>query len=347
MSKILFLSVLVFLVSGCSPELSGRDPDAVIRGVHYVGLVVEDLDRAQDFYSDTLNLGVTNRSKFRNDASFNALAGREDVVAKTSLMKSANAQLRMMEFEEPSQAALRSPRMEVYGPGIAHVCFQVNQHTHSYQRFLKAGGAVIGDAEMVHVNPGNPVYYAYAYDLDGAIVEIEHVDVDKLDLPEPPKNDYRIRHVSIATPNMDRAVDFYSYLLQEEVPRQVGRWISLSGDKADAVTGQENSKLKFTWFQVRNLEFEIIQYTSHDLSDTVNPRPFDAKGYNLIVFDVTNLDVARQRFIEAGGSLLLDNQMLDGAETFFGRDPDGNLLGFQVFPDSSAFSSQNFPDNGI
>ncbi|MEC8427812.1 MAG: VOC family protein, partial [Pseudomonadota bacterium] len=196
----LFYGALAMLVlGGCSSELSGRDPNAIIRGVHYVGLSVSDVNRAGDFYENTVDLETVADQVITDSPVIDSLAGRSGVTAQTRLLKSANAQLRVMAFDNPSEQAQQSAPVDVYGPGIAHVCYQVNQTTEAYQKFLKAGGKAIGDPEMMQINPRNPVYYAYAHDLDNAIVEIEHVDVAQLNLPSPPKYDYRVRQVALST----------------------------------------------------------------------------------------------------------------------------------------------------
>lgn len=350
MKQLLFSLAAVAVFTACSPAPSGhstRPDDAVIRGVHYIGVGVSDIESAHNFYRDTVDLEMVERGHIENNAAFDQLANRKSVSADSLLMRSSNAQLRFMQFANPSVAAAGAQRIEPFGPGIAHVCFQASKHTEAYGKFLEAGGTVIGDREMVQLSSRNPVAYAYARDLEHNIVEIEHVDFDRLDLPEPPKNDYRIRHVSLATPNIERAVDFYSVLLQENDPRRLGRWFSISGDKVDRVSGLKNSAMKFAFFQIRNTELEIIQYVSHPTETQSTPRPLDANGYNMIVFDVEDLDLVQQRLLAAGGSVATETTSMDGGEIFFGRDPDGNLLGFQRLKPTSALSSQNFSDNGI
>ncbi|TQV78773.1 VOC family protein [Exilibacterium tricleocarpae] len=346
MRNILLALLSVMTLAGCSSGEPGRPDDAVVRGVHYVGVAVSDIERSANFYREIADLESVENGEFHHHPVIDALVDRTGAKASTKLMRSVNAQLRLMEFENPSAAAVSAGQVEVYGPGIAHLCFQVNKETKSYQRFLEAGGVAIGDREMAQLNPASPVSYAYGRDFDQAIIEIEHVNFEALDLDTPPENDYRIRHISLATPDVDRAAKFYSILLQEENPRRVGNWFPVSGEKVDMVSGLPGSKLKFAWFQVRNLELEIIQYVSHPTELADAPRPADAHGYNMIVFDVVDLDAASERLIAAGGTVVVEDKPMDGGKVMFGRDPDGNLLGFQQLPDDSVLSSQNFSGNG-
>ena len=346
MRKIAIALLAALFLGACtgSPE----PVDTVFRGIHYVGVSVSDLDRSTAFYSEAADLTLVDDGVLERSPVIETLAGRSDVRAMTRLIKSSNAQLRFMQFENRSAAAQAAPRVEVYGPGIAHLCFQVAKKTETYERFLEAGATPIGAREMVQINPRRPVDYAYVHDADGIIIEVEHVDIAALDLDTPPKYDYRIRHISLATPDIDRAVEFYSILLDQKKPRRVGGGlISLSGEHFDKVSGLPGTKLEFAWFQVRNLELEIIQYHSHPTEVPAEPRPVDALGYNMIVFDVTDLETAREKLIAAGGTVVTEAQAMDDGSILFGRDLDGNLLGFQVLAADAVLSSQNFEDSGI
>jgi catechol 2,3-dioxygenase-like lactoylglutathione lyase family enzyme len=345
MRNLLIACLSAVVLVGCSSGQSGRADNAVVRGVHYVGVSVSDLERSKKFYGDVVNLEEVSGAHWHEQDVLESFTGESSLGLNSAVMKSVNAQLRLMEFDAPSDAAKNTGPMDVFGPGIAHLCFQVHDKTETYQKFLSFGGKHIGSPQMWK-NPKTQVSYAYGHDLDNAIVEIEHVDVAALNLEVPPKNDRRIRHISLATPDIDRAVDFYAHLLQERKPRRTG-WFNPKGDAVDMVTGQAGSELKFAWFQVRNLELEIIQYVSHPTKKSATPRPVDALGYNMIVFDVSDMQITRERLLTAGADIISEDKKLDGESIIFARDPDGNLLGFQTLPDTSPLSAQKFSGNGL
>lgn len=353
MRKIILALSAITIFSGCTPQYpsghSSRPDNAIIRGVNYVGVVVSDIERSASFYQEFGNTTSVEKGEFHQHSVIDELAGRTGVHASTQLIKSSNAQLRLMEFANPSAAAKTSEPVQVFGPGIAHLCFQVAKDTQSYQRFLKAGGTHIGHPE-IQLNPRTQVAYAYAHDLDKSVVEIEHVDVNALmeagHIDAPPKNEYRIRHISLATPNINRLTKFYSQLLQEDEVRRTSKWMPAKGEMIDRVSGEKGAKLQFSWIQVRNMELEMIQYVSHSTELPEQPRPLDAVGYNMIMFDVSDLKTARDMFVAAGGTVVLEKNM-DGVMTLFGRDPDGNLLGFQTLANNATLSSQNFANNGL
>ncbi|QLC25209.1 glyoxalase/bleomycin resistance/dioxygenase family protein [Parasphingopyxis algicola] len=338
------------VLAGCG-MLGGQpepwEPDPIIRGVSYIGVTVDDVDAAEAYYRDAVSAETLGDSVLEAGNTLAGLFADGDAAAQTRLVRRTNAQLRLMAFAERSPEGAATSAVPVQGPGIAHVCFQVARETNVYARILAAGANPIGHEELVQLNDENPVHYGYVRDPYGIITEIEEVDLAALNLPEPPRNEYRVRHVSLATPDLDRMIDFYSAFLGGQEPRHVGWLRAVSGDTVDMVSGLEGSEIEMAWFQLRNLEIEIFQYHSHPTERPAEPRPLDAPGYNMIVFDVSDVEAARQRLIDAGGEIVTEAGPLDGGEIIFGRDPDGNLIGLQTLSASSVFSAENFPDNGI
>lgn len=347
--KLSLAAMGVMCLSACGPNTSELPGDSVIKGVGWVGATVSDLDRTAALYSEAVDLVEVDDSAIMQNAAFDLLVGRDNVVAQTRMMRSVNAQIRFMTFAQPSSEARSTPEMAVQGPGIMHVCYQVDQETQAYEKFLAGGARFLGDREMQQLNPKNPVYYSYSRDFDGLIAEIEQVDVAELNLPQPPKNKYRIRQVALATPDIDRLSEFYAKFLGQPEFRRFGQWpfLRMEGEKSDKVAGLEGMSAEAAWFQIRNLELEIFQFHSHPTEDLEKPRPIDASGYNMIVFDVTDMAAAQELFVDAGGKVETEPVPMDGGQIMFGRDPDGNLIGLQTAPTDSIVSSRNFKNNGI
>lgn len=338
-------------LSGCSliggsapPEV---EPDDVILGVGFVGVQVDDVEAASAYYAGALAAVPVAAAEIEPAGAIAGLLGSDALPADVQLMRSANAQLLLMNLRPASPKGAGLPAVPVQGPGIAHVCFQVARTTDSYDKILAAGASSVGVRGLVQLNARNPVHYGYVKDPQGIITEIEEVDVAALDLPEPPKNTHRIRHVSLATPDLGAMIDFYRAFLGGQEPRHVGSWFNVSGEAVDKVSGLTGSKLEMAWFQIRNLELEIFQYHSHPTKRPAAPRPLDAPGYNMIAFDVSDLGEARKRLVGAGGTVVLGPVAFAGGEAIFGRDPDGNLLVLHKVSPSSPFSAANFADNGL
>ena len=339
---LLILAVAAYTL--LSPKPSTRPANPLVTGVNFIGLTVSDIEKATSLYlaGGGMYVAEDNLDNTHFTHAFDNSTAAANLT-ETRLLRSANAQLLLMETQSSSPVA----PVPVNGPGIAHICLQVNQQTQAYQTFLMKGSRPIGDAEMQQINPENPVYYGYVQDPDGVTVEIEHVDVSALKLDTPPKHQYRIRHVSLATPNMQRLIDFYSVLLEEQNPRRVGRLIQLSGDKLDAISGLAGSEIEMAWFQTRNLELEIFQYHSHPTSEKVPVRPADALGYNVIMFEVSDIEAVADMLEQLGATITQKPTDIIDGKVMYARDPDNNLLGFQQLNPVSPFSAQRFKDNGI
>ena len=353
-SRMLMCTAMAMLtLNGCGffKKEPTRPDNPVVMGISYIGITVKDIDAAQKLYTEVANLELVAEEELRESSILRQLSAGNVSNAKTALLAGVNAQLRFMQFDaahsETSDTANAFSPVPVNGPGIAHVCYQVNQSTGAYQGFLDAGSSYIGAKEMIQISSSNPVYYAYAHDPEGNVIEIEEVNVAELDLETPPEHDYRIRQVALSTIDMERTLSFYSVLFEEQHPRRMGTWIKLQGDKVDGITGFDDSKIEMAWFQSRNLELEIVQYHSHPPKGNASKRPINAPGYNMIMFEVASLNAVIQKLKLAGTEIVLQDQEFDGLPVVFARDPDGNLLGFQPSDASNPLSAAKFKNNGI
>lgn len=353
MRMLICVAIAMLTLNGCGwfKKEPTRPVNPVVMGISYVGITVKDIDAAQKLYTEVANLEVVAEENLKDSSVLRHLSAGSVASAKTALLAGVNAQLRFMQFETLnkgiSESATAFSPVPVNGPGIAHVCYQVNQTTGAYQGFLDAGSRHIGDKDMIQISSRNPVYYAYVHDPEGNVVEIEEVNVAELDLETLPEHDYRIRQVALSTIDMDRTIDFYSVLFEEQHPRRMGSWINLQGEKVDGITGFEDSKIEMAWFQSRNLELEIVQYHSHPPQGEALKRPVNAPGYNMIMFEVTSLEAVKQKLQLAGADIVLQDEQFDGLPVLFARDPDGNLLGFQPSDANNPLSAAKFKNNGI
>lgn len=315
------------------PQLTPVGP--LVRGVSYVGISVSDLARSAEFYGSSADLVEVNRAPIKDNAAINKISARSNVIAETRLLRGGNAQLRLMQFKNPSAAARMSAPMLVQGPGITHVCHQSPASKPLYPRFIAAGGKPVGRGSGVPIRlvPEVPVRYAYARDADGVMFENEIMEID------PPPFDHRIGHVAIATTDIERTVRFYNTLLGR-LPRE--RRFNLARPTLDQAANLDNVKVSVAWYTIGNLELEVWQYLNPAPTPLDKPRPIDATGYNMVVLDVSDVEGASAQLVTAGGRLEGRPVAMDGGRMAFGRDPDGNLIGLMSPAFGSVFSSANF-----
>lgn len=307
-----------------------RADGPVVRGISYVGISVSDIDRTAAYFTAAGGLIEVDRTDLRS-AALDRIGGKA-IRAKTRTLRSNSGQIRLMQFDRPAAAARAAKIVPVQGPGITHVCFQSPDNKPIFPKFVAAGAKALSrTGDLVQLRPDVPVKYAYLRDADGTMIEIEQLLLDNL------KFDHRMRHVAIASMDIDRTVAFYTAVLGK-APRE--RRSNLVNKTLDITANLDDMKLDVAWFQVSNLELEIWEYLNPVPTPATEVRPLEALGHNMIVFDVSDPAVALQRLQDAGGLRVAAPSPMDGGQIAFGRDPDGNLIGFfRPGSDASPFST--------
>lgn len=327
---IAFAAVITGSCSSTAPDATPADTGPVVRGISYIGISVSDVDRTAAYFAGAGGLIEVDRSDLRG-AALDRVAGKK-VGARTRTLRSNSGQVRLMQFDKPTAASRAAGIVPVQGPGITHVCFQSPDSKPIFPRFVAAGAKPLSrTGDLVQLRPDVPVKYAYLRDADGTMIEIEQLLLDNLPFV------HRMRHVAIASLDIDRTVAFYAAILGK-APRE--RRSNLVNKTLDITSGIDDLKLDVAWFQVGNLELEIWEYLNPAPTPASKPRPLEALGHNMIVFDVSDPAVALRRLQDAGGIQVAAPSPMDGGQIAFGRDPDGNLIGFfRPGSDSSPFST--------
>jgi catechol 2,3-dioxygenase-like lactoylglutathione lyase family enzyme len=302
----------------------------LVRGIAYVGQSVSDIDRTTAFYQSAAALSVVDEREPGAAAALRAVAGSA-INVETRLLRGATGQIRLMQFKSPSAAAKTAGIVPVQGPGITHVCHQSPDDKGLFAKFVATGAKPVSrTGELVQLRPDVPVRYAYLRDQDGTMFETEQLVIPGLTWT------YRMRHVAIVVADIDRTVAFYTALLGRE-PRE--RRSNLVNKTLDITADLDNLKLDVAWYNLNNLELEIWEYLNHPVATPTTPRPLEALGYNMIVLDVSNADLAAAKLVEAGGALVAKAAPMDGGRMAFGRDPDGNLIGLFEIDAASPYSA--------
>ena len=319
---------------GCSNTVTDavlqKDDGPVVRGISYIGISVSDIDRTAAYFTGAGGLHEVDRSDLRGVA-LDRIAGKK-ISAKTVTLRSNSGQIRLMQFDRPAAGAQAAGVVPVQGPGITHVCFQSPDSKPIFPKFVAAGARPLSrTGDLVQLRPDVPVKYAYLRDADGTMIEIEQLLLDNLPF------DHRMRHVAIASLDIDRTIAFYTAVLGK-APRE--RRSNLVNKTLDVTANIDDLKLDVGWFQVGNLELEIWEYLNPAPIPAAEARPLEALGHNMIVFDVSDPAVALNRLEDAGGLRVAAPSAMDGGQIAFGRDPDGTLIGFfRPGSDGSAFST--------
>ena len=149
----------------------------MIIGFHHPGIVVPDLERAREFYTEALGFEYVREFGWDRSESEQGVAvmGVPDTAARCAIMKGPNCYLELFEYESPEQRGNPAER-RACDPGIAHIAFQVTDIVSVFEQFKAAGG-------VVHNSPvkTGEAYSTYCRDPFGNIIELMEVGDDEPD----------------------------------------------------------------------------------------------------------------------------------------------------------------------
>ncbi len=210
----------------------------------------------------------------------------------------------------------------VHEAGITHICLQSTDSAALYDRL--AGQGIAFHAPLTTL--GNGTYYAYGTLPSGATIEIETAVVP----PGEPAAAW-ISHVALATPDLARLSDFYAELIGRPF---AGGFRVPPSTANDVITGYPAVDLKVGWIGCGNMLIELWQYLDPPTRPAAEPREDGAPGYQALVFEVDDLDAEQPRLAALAGMTPVARGA-DGSARGWGRDPDGNAIGFVSFADAA------------
>lgn len=141
----------------------------------------------------------------------------------------------------------------------------------------------------------------------------------------------RFHHAAISTPDLDRALRFYTELMGCEEAWSFG-WESGSAD-ADAMTGLKNSAAKAAMLKLGDSFLEIFEFSSPDPAPGDPERPVCDHGITHICLQVQDLLAEYERLRAAGMRFHSAPLQQDSGYVIYGRDPDGNVVELIEFTD--------------
>jgi catechol 2,3-dioxygenase-like lactoylglutathione lyase family enzyme len=304
----------------------------MIVGIHHVGVSVANLGRSAAFYEAAFGLQEVARFELRDSPAGRAMLQLPSISGTAAMLRGPNMIVEAFEFGEAQPATTDRP---VNQPGITHFCIQTSSMAEAVARMQRAGGRF--PAEPTDL--GADILYAYPRDPDRNVIELEG-------LPVPPQSAPSwAAHVSITTPDIDRAVGFYERLTGSTA-RRSGRLGP--NPKIDQVTGLEGAVVSGAWLAVGNAQLEFWQYHQPIASGSDSNRAISDPGYSHFAFEVDDLAAERARAEEIGMVFQGEPIATGGISATYGRDPDGIVVEFIQFRDNDgALSIADFPDPGI
>lgn len=287
----------------------------MIVGLHHIGVSVQNLDRASAFYREALGFEEVVRFGLRDDPAGRAMLQLPVIAGNAAMLRAPNMVVEAFEF---AGAKRRLEDRPVNEPGITHFCMQAPTMAQVAAR-MKAAGATFSSEPT---DLGADILYAYPRDPDGNVIELESLPAMGETAP------LWAAHISITTPDIDRAVEFY-----ERLTGAAGRRSARLGPnpKIDRLTCLSGAEVTGAWLPVGNLQLEFWQYHRPAARNVDTDRAISDPGYSHFAFEVDDLPGDRARAEQLGMRFQGEPISMGGISATYGRDPDGIVVEFIQF----------------
>jgi catechol 2,3-dioxygenase-like lactoylglutathione lyase family enzyme len=304
----------------------------MIVGLHHIGVSVESLERAASFYASAFGFEEVARFPLKDSMAGRAMLQLPEIAGHAAMLRSPNMIIEAFEFEGARGRDFDRPVNE---PGITHFCLQTSAMAGAAMRLKVAGGRFPSEPTDL----GADILYAYPRDPDRNVIELECLPAAAEAAP------VWAAHVSITTPDIDRAVDFYERLTGGTAHRS-GRLGP--NPKIDQVTNLEGAEVSGAWLPLGNVQLEFWQYHKPAALDLDKGRLISDPGYSHFAFEVEDLPGERARAEQLGMTFQGEPVTTGGISATYGRDPDGIVVEFIEFNGADrGLSVAAFPDPGI
>lgn len=325
-----------------APSPTIEDSPTTIIGFNHIGLSVIDLDEMLDFYQRATQFTVIKRERIEQSQTANLLFGQDSMSYEYAILKAPNMLLELTQFDNQTDTIIE--KMPPQGPGMTHTCYQSAAINSGYDKFVAAGVEMLsrGDQPIALGNYG--VSYAYAYDPEGNMMELEQMSnfVIRLKIGKQWSDDNQLwmTQVAILSPDIERLTSFYQDVLEIE-PYRVRSYPP--SEAGAAIINKDNVPIKGAWFMLdgRDKKIELMQYEAPLATSNTryNRKPTDL-GYSYS-FEVLDIQKEYERLLEKGVNFVSEPQELGPFRIVYAHDVDGNVFSLRQTIDSS-FSLRNF-----
>ena len=139
-----------------------------VLGFHHPGIVVPDLDRAIEFYTEFLGYELYSRSSWTSENDgFNQVIGLDGSAASFCMLSGGNGYIELFEYEAPA-ATVDPAALGANEPGIRHIAIAVSDVAAMLERCVELGGHKMNDPFSV---PGGATA-VYCRDPFGNLMEL-------------------------------------------------------------------------------------------------------------------------------------------------------------------------------
>jgi len=140
-----------------------------VRGIHHVGLVVDDLDAAVTFYSALLKMDVVERDHWRAPSPLEDQAvGLNGSSADGAMLYGSGSYLEIWKYSSPDSANTSPGHYGAHEPGLRHLAIEVDDVEATLRHVIELGGSAMGQPARFE----NEAVVVYCRDPFGTILEL-------------------------------------------------------------------------------------------------------------------------------------------------------------------------------
>ncbi len=319
------------------------DSPTSIIGFNHVGISVLDLDKMLTFYQEATQYKLVKRTTIQDSEEADKLFGQAGISYEKAILKGPNMLLELTEFAQQSDS-LRS-KMPPQGPGMTHTCYQSSDTDAGYVKFKQAGTDMLSRGDKPVDLGGYGVTYAYGYDPEGNMMELEQMSETIISLQIG--TDWAKEHplwmtqVAIMSPDLPKLIEFYQKVLAIE-PYRVGTY--KDNPRFDDIVDMDNMAFKAAWFgmDTQGKKLELMQYLNPETPGIGKPKALTDLGYTYS-YEVLDIQEEYERLKKLGVQFVSEPQLLEDFWRVFAHDIDGNVFSLRQAADKdSMYSLKNF-----
>ena len=328
-----------YIMARLAPRPSMKDTPTSIIGFNHIGLSVLDLDRMVDFYQSATNFEVVKRSRVEHNARANVLYGVDSMAYDRVILKGPNMLLELTKYDHQADTVITM--MPPYGPGMTHTCYQGPTKGTVYDKFKKAGAQILSRGDGPIGSGSGRVSYAYGYDPEGNMIEMEQMPDLLIKLAIGAKwaevNPMWMTQVALISPDLSRLRAYYQKILGIEPYRE-----NTYGPNQilDDIADIDSVTINAAWFgmDTQGKKMELMQYTHPVTPERNKVRRLTDLGYSFS-FEVEDIQKEYERLLSIGISFVSAPQKMEDFWVVYAQDPDGNVFSLRQIIDASSLLS--------